>query len=165
MVRPRLLDADANRHDLSTYVSCQVRNAPLWVPEERQFRFLVLNCDPDAANNKQWFTSPDGIQVCQPLSPSAPQLLSLPTHYPFPASHPRPPRQWTREKAITGELKPGYMVVYEPNSTHPYKTIDGSVGGIQSADGLSWNETHSALGIERGDEANLSCQPVLRRDT
>ena len=55
------------------------------------------------------------------------------------------------------------MVVYEPNSTHPYKTIDGSVGGIQSTDGLSWNETHSALGIERGDEANLSYDPVSGR--
>ena len=75
VVRPRLLDADANRHDLSTYVSCQVRNAPLWVPEERQFRFLVLNCDPDAANNKQWFTSPDGIQVSQPGPPRVSQPL------------------------------------------------------------------------------------------
>eukprot|EP01045_Picozoa_sp_COSAG04_P008553 COSAG04_NODE_476_length_13722_cov_16.614707_8_plen_97_part_00 len=83
MVRPRLLDADANRHDLSTYVSCQVRNAPLWVPEERQFRFLVLNCDPDAANNKQWFTSPDGIQVSQPPSLHTP---------PSPPSPPTPGR-------------------------------------------------------------------------
>ena len=84
MIRPRLLDANANRHDLSTYVSCQVRNAPLWVPEERQFRFLVLNCDPDAANNKQWFTSPDGIQVCQP----PPYTLPLPS----PSQPPTPGR-------------------------------------------------------------------------
>eukprot|EP01046_Picozoa_sp_COSAG06_P036350 COSAG06_NODE_3998_length_4675_cov_11.970935_4_plen_265_part_00 len=132
VVRPRMLDHNANRHDLNTYVSCQIRNAPLWIEAERHFRMLVLNCDPDPANSKQWFTSPDGVQ-------------------------------WTREKAISSPNGPGYMVVYVENSTHPYRTIDGAKGGTQSSDGMTWQLTNSALGIERGDEANLSYDQLSGR--
>jgi hypothetical protein len=127
-------------HDLGTYISCQVRCAPLWSEAGHQVRVLVANCDPDQANNKQWFTSPDGIQ-------------------------------WTREKTIPGgssaplsnKLGPSYMVVYDANSSQPYKTVRGSYGGVESNDGLTWHLTHSALGIERGDEANLSYDPESGR--
>jgi hypothetical protein len=139
VIRPNLRGTSYTGTITGSNVACQVRNAPFWVAKEHQFRFLVANCDVNHSYSKQWFTSPDGIQ-------------------------------WTRAAAIADrtDRAPSYMVVYDENSTYPYKSISPCVnsevcGGIQSSDGLTWNYTHSALDITSLDEQNLSYDPIAGR--
>eukprot|EP01045_Picozoa_sp_COSAG04_P034630 COSAG04_NODE_7666_length_1090_cov_0.834511_1_plen_124_part_10 len=54
VIRPHAYDATPDGD-----VSCQVRCAPIWLEEEKRFRFLVANCNgthPGAF----WYTSADG---------------------------------------------------------------------------------------------------------
>jgi hypothetical protein len=148
VIRPHMRDTPYLGQDTTGMptISCQVRCAPLWIEKEHHFRFLVANCDADANYSKQWFASPDGIQ-------------------------------WTREAAIADRTDhaPGYMVVYDPNSTHPYKSMEsdnpegsggGSPdenGGLHSKDGLTWSRTMSGFNISTGDEQQFSYDPPSGR--
>ena len=51
-------------------INCQVRSAPIWLEDERRFRFLVAGCngtntifDKHGSHTRsQWYTSTDGVQ-------------------------------------------------------------------------------------------------------
>ena len=67
VIRPHAYDATPDSSD----VSCQVRCAPIWLEEEKRFRFLVANCNgthPGAfwytsADGYQWVVEPNGLSI------------------------------------------------------------------------------------------------------
>ena len=133
----------------ATNIACQVRSAPLWLEQERRFRFLVANCngtnsyvDKHGSHAKpQWYTSTDAVQ-------------------------------WIHESNAGSDVPEQYMVVYDPKDKPAarYKSMipdqKGASGGgaMISPDGIRWVKLPVvAFGIETSDEQNLSYDHVSGR--
>ena len=100
VIRPHAYDATPD-------VSCQVRCAPIWLEEEKRFRFLVANCNgthPGAfwytsADGYQWVAEPNGLSIhntaCVTLPPRAPPPPPPARAVPTPPT-PDPSAHWSR---------------------------------------------------------------------
>ena len=122
----------------------QVRSSPMWIEEERRFRFMVMGADGNNPEPARWYTSPDGVQwTFETLanSSSVPGLSLYNIVYDVSES----------------DRSARYKSNLPPSPVFP-------AGGMAvSGDGIQWRMVPVGQFISTSDEHSLSLDPKSHR--
>ena len=146
-------------------INCQVRSAPIWLEDERRFRFLVAGCngtntiyDKHGSHTRsQWYTSTDGVQwVHEDNAGSNGLAVGVDGVY-MVVYLPRQPflfmlSPWIHRLIARRRYDPNDKPSARYKSMIPDQFGAHGGGALISPNGLNWTVVPAGLGIETSDE-------------